>query len=175
MLRQNRKSESQVTAGVSPQYPDQPQQVSDQQNTKEPTDVPKLGHVRSYHDWDLSETAADALGRIGAPAVPALVQALQSPEPIVRQRAAEVLARIGPEAASAVPYLVRALHDPHEPVQRMAARALGQVGPLASEAVPELLHVLLVPLGSTHSFPSPLQRGPAANKPSYYSRQKNTR
>src|SRR5262245_12626371 len=50
-----------------------------------------------------SQTAADALGRIGKTAVPALIKALADKDPKVRARAAQALARIGPDAAPAVP------------------------------------------------------------------------
>jgi hypothetical protein len=100
------------------------------------------GPIRAYTDWDLSETAADALGRIGAPAVPALIQALREPSAQQRLRAARVLARIGPAALEAVPVLIERLEDADPLVRKAAARALGQIGPEAIEAVPSLMRVL---------------------------------
>lgn len=92
-------------------------------------------------EWTVDETAADALGRIGAAAVPALIDCLQDERPALRRRAAQVLARIGPDALDAVPALTLLLRDKDPDVQREAARALGQIGPAASTAIPDLLHL----------------------------------
>ncbi len=89
-------------------------------------------------EWGLPETAADALARIGPAAVPTLMKALESPEPYVRTRAAQAMARMGPEASAAVPGLTRALRDQDPDVRRAAARALGQIGPAAETAIPAL-------------------------------------
>lgn len=113
-----------------------------------PSNVESLPHesgftpIKSYRDRTFSETALDALGRIGEPAVPPLIQSLDDPNPLIRYRAASVLARIGPDAYEAVPALVRHLNDVDFSVRREAARALGQIGPLASEAVPQLIEAL---------------------------------
>jgi hypothetical protein len=88
------------------------------------------------------ETAADALGRIGAPAVPALMEALQSSDVQVRVKAADVLGRMGPDANDAVPELIRLLDDPDERVRKTATRALGRIGPSAQAAVPALMRSL---------------------------------
>ena len=95
--------------------------------------------VRLERDLDMHETAARALGRIGEPAVPELRRALTDADPSVRIQAAEVLARIGPEAEEAVPDLIEALDDENEEVRKAAARALGQIGPAAAAAVPALM------------------------------------
>jgi HEAT repeats len=92
--------------------------------------------------WGLPETSADALSRIGEPAVPALVGALSDPEVNVRVQAARALARIGPPAKAAVLALTKALDDPDAGVRQNAARALGQIGPDARDAVPELIRSL---------------------------------
>jgi HEAT repeat protein len=89
-----------------------------------------------------------ALARIGAPAVPALVDLLNGPNQEMRPCAAYVLAEIGPPAKEAVPSLIRALRL-EQPVldfqdlQSQALRyhaivALGQIGPPASAAIPAL-------------------------------------
>lgn len=91
------------------------------------------------------EAAATALGRIGMPAVPALIQVLRHRDPAVRKQAALVLARIGPEAFEAVPELTATLDDTDESVRKAAARALGQIGPAAAEAVPALMRSLVQP------------------------------
>lgn len=91
------------------------------------------------------EVAATALGRIGRPAVPALIQTLGHRDPEVRRQAALVLARIGPDAYPAVRELTGLLGDPEEDVRKAAARALGQIGPDAAEAVPALMRQLVEP------------------------------
>jgi HEAT repeats len=98
--------------------------------------------LKPADQWTEQETAADALGRIGAPAVPALMQALQSSDSDVRARAADVLGRMGSDARDAVPELIRLLDDPDERIRRIAARALGRIGPSAGEAVPGLMRSL---------------------------------
>jgi HEAT repeat protein len=101
--------------------------------------------IKPFQDWDMPETAARALGRIGEAAVPQLTQALSDPNPLVRKRAADVLARIGPDAKDAVPALIRSLGDRDEEVRKAATRALGEIGPGAAEAVPRLIEALREP------------------------------
>ena len=90
----------------------------------------------------VEETVADALARIGADAVPELVQTLEDPDAEVRMYAARSLSMMGPTAQSAVPALVKHLHDSDDRVRRTSARALGQIGPAAKSAVPELIQLL---------------------------------
>ena len=106
----------------------------------QPTRPPQA--FQPYTEWTLSQTAEDALGRIGPAAVPQLSQMLQDQDPAVRQMAARILARIGPDAVKAVPDLIELLQDRHPQVQRAAARALGQIGPEAAAAAPALLRLL---------------------------------
>jgi len=87
--------------------------------------------------------AADALGRIGQPAVPALSEALADPDAVVRLQACRALAYMGAKAAPAVPQLVKRLYlDSEEAVRLQAARALGQIGEDAKPAVPPLMEML---------------------------------
>lgn len=104
----------------------------------------RLG-IEKYEDWSLSETAARALGRMGNAAVPELSRSLSDPNPVMRRRAADILAQIGPDAKDAVPALTRALDDPDEEVRKSATRALGEIGPAAKEAVPYLIEALREP------------------------------
>ncbi len=101
--------------------------------------------VKPSKEWSEQELAADALGRIGPVAVPALREALANKEPDVRLQATEVLARMGPDAKEAVPDLIRLLDDPDDRVRRAATRTLGRIGPDASPAVPGLMRSLLTP------------------------------
>ena len=98
--------------------------------------------LQAFPDWSLQDTAADALARIGAAAVPDLVRALRSTDVDLRWRATLLLGRIGPDAATAVPDLASLLSDPDRRVSRAAARALGQIGPNAAGAVPALMQHL---------------------------------
>jgi hypothetical protein len=87
--------------------------------------------------------AADALGRIGGPAVPALADALSSPDAVVRLQACKALAFMGARASPAVPELVKRLYvDPEEAVRTQAANALGQIGEEARPAVPQLMEMM---------------------------------
>lgn len=89
------------------------------------------------------QVVAEALGYIGPPAVPELVAALKSPDPLVRKNAAEVLARMGSDAKPAVAALVQLLDDPDETIRKTAARTLGRIGPDAAAAVPALMRTLM--------------------------------
>jgi HEAT repeat protein len=104
-----------------------------------------------YRDWDIQQAAAIALSRIGVAAAPELTRTLASPDPRVRQLAAEVLARIGPEARDSVPQLIQLARNEQEDerVRKAAIWALGQIGPPAAEAVPELMRILRQRAGDT--------------------------
>jgi HEAT repeat protein len=70
-----------------------------------------------------------ALERIGAAAVPALVETLRSADARARLNAAEVLGRFVPQAAEAAPELARALRDdPEARVRAAATNALERLG-----------------------------------------------
>jgi HEAT repeat protein len=97
---------------------------------------------------DLVELAAEAIGSIGpqaTPAVPALMDLLGENDANVHGRAADALAKIGPEA---VPALIKALSDPVAAKRKAATWALGKMGPGATAAVPDLRRLA--------SDPSPL-------------------
>jgi len=91
------------------------------------------------------DDAADALARIGRPAVPYLLPWLDDPDPSVRARTARVLGRMGPEAADAVDRLTAALVDSDPAVAQAAAYALGQIGADAEPAIPNLVRLLHAP------------------------------
>lgn len=109
------------------------------------TGIVRLRTVRAFREWGVRETAADALARIGDPAVPALIDTLHDADGGIRAQAARALARMGPKAAPAVPELILALDDPDMDVRQGAARAIGQIGPAAEEAVPALIKALKDP------------------------------
>jgi HEAT repeat protein len=105
----------------------------------------RLRTIRPFREWGVRETAADALARIGGPAVPALIETLHDPDNSIRAQAARALARMGPKAAPALQELIAALNDEDREVRQGAARALGQIGPDAEEAVPALIQALKDP------------------------------
>ncbi|ACK73784.1 HEAT domain containing protein (plasmid) [Gloeothece citriformis PCC 7424] len=83
---------------------------------------------------------AEALGQVGKPAVPFLLEALaHHPNPVVRRAAAKTLTLIGDP--SAVPNLINALlHDEDTVVKSSAVGALAKTG---EAAVPPLLEILV--------------------------------
>jgi HEAT repeats len=107
--------------------------------------------VKPFSQWTEQDAATDALGRIGAAAVPALVGALRDPDPAVRLKAVEVLGRMGDDAQAAVPDLIRLLDDPDPNVSKAATRTLGRIGPAAKAAVPALMQKLFESPGATGS------------------------
>ncbi|SRR6266540_2916601 len=84
----------------------------------------------------------DALGKIGGPATPELIQALEDKNHWVRTFAALALGKIGRPAKEAVPALIRLLKDEDRYEQDVAAHALGAIGEQAEEAVPVLIEFL---------------------------------
>lgn len=104
-----------------------------------PVVVATSPRIPRREDRPMADTAADALARIGPPAVPQVTVMLSDPNPELRIRAAHILAQIGPDAKQAVPELVNRLRDEDQDVRKAAAHALGQMGPSASAAVPALL------------------------------------
>lgn len=131
------------SADVAPRGAEDVESETQRSTTQNRGLVPRtIVPIRRAEDWSLADTAMDSLGRIGSPAVPALVDSLRDQDPLTRVCAAKVLARIGPDAKPAVSALVYALRDPNESVRKAAARALGQIGPAAEEAVLPLLEIM---------------------------------
>jgi HEAT repeat protein len=79
--------------------------------------------------------AAYALSRIGAAAVPALIQALGENDVPVKIGAARALGGIGSPAKDAVPALIKNLADGQDVVRDETAQALGLIGPMAGSAL----------------------------------------
>jgi HEAT repeat protein len=92
--------------------------------------VPVIAETLAGHLSDPKapeEFAVDMLAMIGAPAVPALIGALESPNRFARQNAAKALGKMGAEAQAAIPALTRALQDVSGWVREEAARALAEI------------------------------------------------
>ncbi len=130
---------------------------------RDPSTVPALLARLSDSEPRVVDTAANALGRIGAPeaagplagllgddrldaatltealaafgadAVTAVAERLAADSAATRQHAAEVLGRL--ESVAAVPALTTALGDSEEDVRLAALLALGELGPQAREAI----------------------------------------
>ncbi|MDX1948126.1 MAG: HEAT repeat domain-containing protein [Pirellulaceae bacterium] len=102
--------------------------------------APLAGETRPFSEWTEQQAAADALARIGAPAVPRLAQLLGHADAEVRLQAATVLGRMGPDAQGAAIALTQLLADPDIRIRKAATRALGRIGPAAGdEAVAALM------------------------------------
>lgn len=89
--------------------------------------------------WSGPGTATDALGQIGLPAVPALIETFRKGEKDVHTKAVMALTQIG---APAVPALTETLTETDATVRSWAVFALGKIGTLA---VPALMGALSDP------------------------------
>ncbi|HEY8204688.1 MAG TPA: HEAT repeat domain-containing protein [Pyrinomonadaceae bacterium] len=88
-----------------------------------------------------SHRASDALARIGAASVPALIEFIRTqdqPYASGLQLAIETVGKIGPAAKDAVPVLITKLDSENTNVSYRAAAALGNIGLAANAAVPAL-------------------------------------
>jgi HEAT repeat protein len=109
-------------------------------------DVPEVVTTSNTSGMSYSyNMAVRILIKIGPPAVPALAQALQSRNVIVRRNASSVLRSIGPQAKDALPNLTQALKDPDAEVRLNAAQAIREMGSKAtsSESLERALSYLL--------------------------------
>jgi HEAT repeat protein len=98
--------------------------------------------IEGLGDAAIRPSVASALGKIGRPAVPALVAKLQDRDAGVREFAAVALGHGGPDAQDAMPALIEALRDRDREVRRAAGLALERIGPDSDKAVPALIAVL---------------------------------
>ena len=90
--------------------------------------------------FQTTSEAADALSRIGKPAVPLLVDVLKTGATDARCDAAQALGKIGQDAADAVPALTEALRDRSLAIGPVLD-GLGGVGPAAAGATDELIAI----------------------------------
>jgi HEAT repeat protein len=90
--------------------------------------------VRDYHGKVQSATA-NALAKIGAAAVPALIEVLKDKDASARLAAASALGKLGPAAKDAAPVLTQALKENNLPAH-VVAQVLRKIGqPAATEAL----------------------------------------
>ena len=93
-------------------------------------DIPK--HIEDFKDESedgmVQARAMYALVKIGAPAVPQLIEALESDDVSVRLMALNTLGLIGADAREAIPAIKKALQDPDADVRNRAKDALEKVG-----------------------------------------------
>ena len=112
--------------------------------------APVLASLLTYRDENTSSSAASALGRMKAaalPVLPDLMKCLEShPQNKTREDAAKAIGEIGPKASSAVPALIKAMQTDKWPaVRQAAASALGEMRTAAKEAIPMLREALKSP------------------------------
>ncbi len=92
-------------------------------------DIPK--HIEDFKDKSnnglVQARAMYALVKIGAPAVPPLITALESDDVSVRLMALNTLNLIGPDAKSAIPAIKKALNDKDAAVQKRANDVLAKI------------------------------------------------
>ena len=74
---------------------------------------------------EVAERAAEALGRLGSVAVPAVIEMLHDADPEVRAKALGILGQMDAKAAVPISELVRCLRDRDADVRKAAAAALG--------------------------------------------------
>ena len=96
--------------------------------------VPELIQALKDEDADIAASAERTLKHLGASA-PALAEALETSDPVLRARIGQVLAAQGP---AAVPELVKNFGKGKRELALWSAGILGQMGPAAADAVPAL-------------------------------------
>ncbi|WP_089718834.1 HEAT repeat domain-containing protein [Candidatus Entotheonella palauensis] len=107
----------------------------------------ELDRNQSYRQ----ETVVASLVQIGYPAVAGLIKRLgPSTDLDVRQRAALILGRIGPDARDAMAALIESVVDRDRDMRNEAIRALKQIDPnwLTSEVTQQAIPMLIEKLGS---------------------------
>jgi HEAT repeat protein len=87
--------------------------------------------VGALDEVESGSDASHALCMIGAPALPALIQATRHPSPRVRMLVIEALKVMKCDTSSAIPAVRAALADPDEEVRAAAAEALPCLGATA--------------------------------------------
>lgn len=103
--------------------------------------IPYLLAKLESGDWQ-SAMAREAVCRIGSGAIPDLIAATRHCVTRVRWVAADAIGRAGPAAIPALPALLQLLSDKEEPVRSSACRALENVGSLAKGLLNQIIPAL---------------------------------
>jgi hypothetical protein len=98
--------------------------------------------VPLYENWDAGIQKILSVIKPIPPKIQNLISALHSEDKDVREKAAEALGRIGPEAKAAAPSLSAALKDKNSVVRWWTAQTLGNIGSESKAAVPALIENL---------------------------------
>lgn len=105
---------------------------------RDPFAVPALmAALTGDHYSGIRWKAAEALGKIGSPAVPSLIKALDNPDPDIRWKAAVTLGEIGD--ARGTGSVIRLLDDDDRFVRSRAVYSLGIMGPAAVNGLAAVL------------------------------------
>jgi HEAT repeat protein len=106
--------------------------------------TPILEHAPDFESVMVPVYAAVALAKVGKPAVPALREALKSPNAKRRRIATSALRYMGREIPETLDLLTQVLKTEKEPDARAeAAYGLATFGPAAKDAVPQLIALLI--------------------------------
>ena len=92
---------------------------------KDAAAAPALRQVLAHPSSAVRQSAVEALGAIGQPAIESLTASLSDRAPLIREAAAEALGKTADK--SAAPPLLKALTDPKWRVRARAAEALGRI------------------------------------------------
>ena len=98
--------------------------------------------LESDDDEDVLNACSESLGRIGGPAVDALIGTLESHSTAARALAAQSLGVMGEDGRAATSVLVSLLRDSEAEVRTAAAKSLGRVSGGTTEAVQPLVRSL---------------------------------
>jgi HEAT repeat protein len=105
---------------------------------------PMKWHILQLHSNDSKQRAASAqaLGKIGKPAIIPLIKALSHNNSNVRISASDALNKIGPVPPKAIPLILRSLRDKESEVRKNITEILGKTGALTTDVIPALIRVI---------------------------------
>jgi HEAT repeat protein len=104
-----------------------------------PRAIEPIEEVLLHHPHPIvRQRAARALKKIGPQAVPSLVKAARGPDDVVRWQAILELGSMGPDAEPAIPLLIEILRREEGRARLSAVWALGNIGLPARDALPDL-------------------------------------
>jgi HEAT repeat protein len=101
--------------------------------------IPALGRALEDENPTVSVRAAEALARIGKPAIRTLIKVLEEGGITARSSATYAIGVIGPEAKAAIPALTENLKHGPTYDAKQPAYALGRIGPAATPTLIQLL------------------------------------